>query len=374
MKIGRNSLCWCGSGKKYKKCHLYRSEQSPLSRQELEQSRKKLKSRKICFVPSSLKKECTKKIIKAHTISKSAGLKVISEQGHVMGIKPSLSSLIRTSGLVEIEKIGINEASTITGFCSKHDKELFSPIENDEFIATKKQLFLLAYRPVIRELYAKEATKNSLGNIIREADRGQDLDEQVIAQYIANEVNSGIDIGSEDIRYIKKHLDEILLNKTYEKLEHYIFELKEPPKIMASASIALEIDFNGKHIQSLDSTNKKVSSIIFNLVSFNKKGFFIISWINEHSKLANDFISSLTSYNDDRIGDLIVGFIYTFCENVYASPSWWDSLNEGCKEDIIKRLHHGLPSPSFPPREDNCLEDKGLEFKAINIGKHYPSK
>ncbi|HJH15504.1 MAG TPA: SEC-C domain-containing protein, partial [Bilophila wadsworthia] len=23
-KIGRNDLCWCGSGKKYKKCHLYR--------------------------------------------------------------------------------------------------------------------------------------------------------------------------------------------------------------------------------------------------------------------------------------------------------------------------------------------------------------
>lgn len=23
-KVGRNDLCWCGSGKKYKKCHLER--------------------------------------------------------------------------------------------------------------------------------------------------------------------------------------------------------------------------------------------------------------------------------------------------------------------------------------------------------------
>lgn len=22
VKVGRNDLCWCGSGKKYKKCHL----------------------------------------------------------------------------------------------------------------------------------------------------------------------------------------------------------------------------------------------------------------------------------------------------------------------------------------------------------------
>jgi hypothetical protein len=27
MKIGRNDLCWCGSGKKYKKCHIDRNKQ-----------------------------------------------------------------------------------------------------------------------------------------------------------------------------------------------------------------------------------------------------------------------------------------------------------------------------------------------------------
>jgi uncharacterized protein YecA (UPF0149 family) len=25
--LGRNTLCWCGSGKKYKKCHLIEDEQ-----------------------------------------------------------------------------------------------------------------------------------------------------------------------------------------------------------------------------------------------------------------------------------------------------------------------------------------------------------
>ncbi|MET0372072.1 MAG: SEC-C metal-binding domain-containing protein, partial [Sphingobium sp.] len=31
MKLGRNDPCWCKSGKKYKKCHLNRSESQPMS-------------------------------------------------------------------------------------------------------------------------------------------------------------------------------------------------------------------------------------------------------------------------------------------------------------------------------------------------------
>ena len=31
MNLGRNELCWCGSGKKYKKCH-FASDQTYFSR------------------------------------------------------------------------------------------------------------------------------------------------------------------------------------------------------------------------------------------------------------------------------------------------------------------------------------------------------
>jgi len=27
VKPGRNDVCWCGSGKKYKKCHLHHDEE-----------------------------------------------------------------------------------------------------------------------------------------------------------------------------------------------------------------------------------------------------------------------------------------------------------------------------------------------------------
>ena len=28
--LGRNELCWCGSGRKYKKCHLFEDEKKAL--------------------------------------------------------------------------------------------------------------------------------------------------------------------------------------------------------------------------------------------------------------------------------------------------------------------------------------------------------
>ncbi|WP_462296274.1 SEC-C metal-binding domain-containing protein, partial [Bilophila wadsworthia] len=41
-KIGRNDLCWCGSGKKYKKCHLYRINEKIINKNELFSMYKKM--------------------------------------------------------------------------------------------------------------------------------------------------------------------------------------------------------------------------------------------------------------------------------------------------------------------------------------------
>jgi uncharacterized protein YecA (UPF0149 family) len=33
-ELGRNDLCWCGSGKKYKKCHLEKDEKKAVKKYE----------------------------------------------------------------------------------------------------------------------------------------------------------------------------------------------------------------------------------------------------------------------------------------------------------------------------------------------------
>lgn len=156
MKLGRNEPCWCGSGMKFKKCHLDRDKQAPICQGEIQKQLNNFYANKVCSVPEPSKSQCSKKIIKAHSVSKSSSLKEIAIDGHVLTIfKASRAS---NSALeFEPKKIGINNASTFTGFCSFHDKNIFSPIENEEFKVTKANCFLVSYRAVAREAFVKEA-------------------------------------------------------------------------------------------------------------------------------------------------------------------------------------------------------------------------
>ncbi|WP_335903833.1 SEC-C domain-containing protein [Shewanella algae] len=226
----RNKPCWCGSGKKYKKCHLIRDQQAPLTRGDLESHSKTLKSKKVCSVKHLFPEECSGRIINAHTISKSGSLKEISDSGHVMGAKPSLASLIKSDGKLTLEKVGINKASTFTGFCSVHDKNVFAPLEDEAIILSDKQLFLLAYRGFCRELFCKEQNKET-ASLLKESDRGQDQMLQALIQGYAGAYDSGVDLALRDLEIIKKEMDSILVNEDYSKINHCVFELDSVPKI-----------------------------------------------------------------------------------------------------------------------------------------------
>jgi hypothetical protein len=136
-KTGRNEPCWCGSGKKYKKCHLGRENEPPHSFARLF-AEMKLKTRhKQCLHPEASYQECSTRIIDAHTIQKSGPLKrIVDDTSHVLTFSRD------SNGHFKTEKIGWQKASTFKGFCSKHDKQMFSCIEDEPFIGTLEQCFI----------------------------------------------------------------------------------------------------------------------------------------------------------------------------------------------------------------------------------------
>ncbi|MEH1678706.1 hypothetical protein V7F43_22365, partial [Salmonella enterica subsp. enterica serovar Enteritidis] len=70
------------------------------------------------------------------------------------------------------EKIGINQASTFTGFCAVHDRILFSCLENEKFTGTDEQCFALMFRSLSKEIYAKEGGRRS-SDFAKNADKGK---------------------------------------------------------------------------------------------------------------------------------------------------------------------------------------------------------
>jgi hypothetical protein len=66
MKPGRNELCWCGSGRKFKKCHLNTNIDIPLNPQSTMNEARKIFGKKYCM--SSESNKCNGNIVKAHTV------------------------------------------------------------------------------------------------------------------------------------------------------------------------------------------------------------------------------------------------------------------------------------------------------------------
>ncbi len=83
--------------------------------------------------------------ISSHTIQKAGALRLISENGHVLS--PRLN---KSNGVLTLESIGLNEASTFTGFCEIHER-IFK-YERNKIIVTEEDYESQVFRTVCREL------------------------------------------------------------------------------------------------------------------------------------------------------------------------------------------------------------------------------
>lgn len=170
--LGRNDPCWCGSGKKYKKCHLDRSLQEKGNPWDAVTANKKAFHEKKCCAQDAGLGSCEGKIIKAHTVSRGPNLTKIARRGKVVRYSASPSELTKNGGKLTAAEIGIGDASVFYGFCAGHDRSLFSCIENDPFTGRPDQCLAVAYRTLSREFYGKDAASH-LRETLRDADKGK---------------------------------------------------------------------------------------------------------------------------------------------------------------------------------------------------------
>lgn len=332
MKLGRNKPCWCGSNIKYKHCHLNRSQQTPLQRSLLHKEQNRFNTDKKCSAPSVLHDKCSKKIVKAHSISKSSSLKEIAVDGHVLTFFMAQRSKSNTN--LEPIKVGINKASIFNGFCGNHDKELFSPFEDQPFDSSSYHCFLIMFRTLSRELFIKESAKGTFG-LIKEMDRGKDLDFQEYIQERYQHLNGNNDLTISDLKYMKASLDKMFISKEYDNLDHLIIELNSPPSVMASAIAGVNLGFDGSLIQEISQDPQCIPDYLcINSLSSDGKGYIILSWLTEHKVSNQQLIRTLM--DSHSIPDSLLMLVISRIENIYISPLWWDKLSNQNRLNLIE--------------------------------------
>lgn len=354
----RNKPCWCKSGKKYKHCHRDIESQPSVETHTVFQALGSFKKHKKCSVPQSLVHECSNKIINAHTVSKSSSLKAIAKDGHVLKISVALKN--NEAPKIILGEVGINNASTFSGFCSIHDKKLFSPIEDEAFRPGPQHCFLVTYRGVSKELFSKDYASKVFG-MMKTLDKGKSLPQQVAIQAASSSLDNDNSLTTGDLKYIKSKLDTMLITDDYSDLNYVVFILDSPPPIMGSAIVGPTFDFNGNKAQNISSTPSDMPDYIaINSFSSEEKGYIVLSWLSEHSKTCNKLIRQFLDKNLNA--DSLAIFMILLIENFYISPTWWLSLDTQTKSLIKSLYSQGIETYTDGNSIKNC---RPLYFPSI---------
>lgn len=231
-----------------------------------------------CLAPESHQLNCSKKIVKAHTVSKAKGLKLIAQDGHVCSLQLTPENFEKHGYFLPPKLIGINKASTFTGFCSIHDDAVFSPLEKKNFSTIDKEhLFLLMYRAFSRGFYTKQAQLLSHLELLDYP--FPDLEEYY--GYLSNIV-----AGYEDNLAYRIIFDKMLVNSDFEKMRGVVFILNERPPVMCSGSFYPDQDFNGNNLQ--DIVDLTIIPSLISVTSFYESsmgGLIVFTWLDQDDKV-----------------------------------------------------------------------------------------
>lgn len=278
--------------------------------------------------------------------------------------RPSLVTMNANRGNFVPELIGINLASTFTGFCSKHDKELFSPIEDRPFTGSKQQCLLVGYKALAREHFTKSSAVEA-NVILRDMDRGKSISEQIGIQQYLRPFTKGLRAG---LRNTTLHLDaynRLLETGNYDSVRGHTIFLESPPSVMCSGAILPECDFAGNRLQDLALLDNIPDCLAFSIFASGTQGVASFVWLEDSDISCSRFVDSSRNTDDAKMTDALIRFSFEFCENVFMSPDWWEGLSEENRATLIRRLNIGA-SP-FEERHQNCLVEDNHHYDTWKV-------
>jgi len=346
----RNSPCFCGSGLKYKKCHLIiedktKTEKYILGRKlQLHEMQKLFDETlypEIC-IAKELGNSCSDQIINAHTLTKSLSLNQIAKNGHVYGFKnKDIFDFAKNDGFTSLRKLGVRTASTFKGFCSYHDDKLFSCLEKKNFELSEEQSAALLYRAFALEIYKKktalEHARKSFKTLLDSFSSGQvNRGSEFL---IGNLKRAKLDF--EDMHCLNEVLINLLNEKKYSKIKSYSLKLDFKIPFICTGMFAIYRDINYEIIQDIfDYSLPKMSYTALNIF-YAKDGasWLVLNWLDIFDEINLKLIEQIQKFNIEDQVNILGNLMISYTENSYFSMEYIDSLKPHLKENIEKNFN-----------------------------------
>ena len=326
MKIGRNEPCPCGSGKKYKKCCLNKTEEERLA-EAIRYSNSNIKNEariKHCLHPN--KDECSEKIVKAHAIQNNRILNRIAENGIVITMDGTDHLIFQSS-----DSKGRKIATTFTGFCSYHDKTLFQEIEDKDFLGTDKQIFLLTYRTMAWHYHKKlEQINATCIQFEKMFSKGYDMSKSDdFLDYL-----TGLKMGYNDNEIEKEKFDKALLGESYGIINTLVWEIPYEIHFAISMMNELEHDILGNKINDLEKDDY-TKKIYLNVFPSQGRSFCIWSWLHENDCVYKPFSEQFSSLGISDRENYLNNNLPRWSDSIIISPRLWKKWGKQIQESFI---------------------------------------
>ncbi len=361
--LGRNDQCWCGSGKKYKRCHLGRESEARPPISDGIRAFHDVQNRRVCLHADASPGTCQGEIVKAHTVQ-NALLRLIAKDNHVYGIPTSYAAIVSAGGTIRPQLMGIGKASTFTGFCAAHDDRLFADIEKTPITACDRHACLLAYRATCRELYAKEGGA-LLDPHFRTVDSGLSVPLQVALQAANTARMAGLSTGLNEIRQRKEQYDRILRSGDYAAIRYCVIWFNSPPDVMCCGAKNPDYDFAGDSIQDLADLTTPAQGITLALLASGELGCAYFSWLANEGCASEKLLASLLALPRTHIPDALVRHVWSTQENQFWRPDWWEGLAPALRDALLRRLFTAVhPLTPIPP---DYLRDDGHRYVSWRV-------
>lgn len=330
--------CPCGSGRKYSDCCKNRKD-IVIDRKKFMKNgnyinaniMQTLKQNKIsvCLYPK--KDECEKKIVNAHSIQKNGVLSILARDNEVVVIEPGADE----NGLkVAYRSKGKNRATTFTGFCSYHDREVFKPIETIEYSKTDQQNFLFAYRIFALEYYKKKVAFKSFQKTIRQKPSGMKNDLFV-------KVYRNFQLAEKDMEAYKTFFDEMLLSENYSDLYTHVIEFDYRIPFAAAFAYSPLYDFDKRPL-NLEKTNmcdeERLKLNFVTVLPQKDKSYILYSWLKEDDDFFESLHLRLNTISLREVKRIFNNLIPEYAENIVFAPVFWERLSEYQKQAFQNRF------------------------------------
>jgi hypothetical protein len=269
----------------------------------------------------------------------------------------------------ELSSIGINKATTFTGFCSHHDSELFKEIDFSDTHSFDpkniRQVVLLALRSVAREYWAKANAVRIYDEMVSIA-RSGDID--TIKEILNTDDEGAVTFVSNVDTITKPYLDgskvaKIRLGRVFrsiitqvEKNKYHLSRFETycvggARNITASGLCLPEFDLRGKRI-CLPLPGADIPEVAASVLPQEDKTWIVFWYHKRFSAKLDPLFNQLRGLNENELRISFSKFLVIHAENVAYSPRLVAEMPENLRlllGDIFeKTLYLAVPYGDVP--------------------------